>query len=161
MGKSSVKFLIALMVAGGIFQAPAEGPRRYQEIRLTPWFLEVPAPRGQRAAGVKGFRQPRVAGAARVEVWGDTLEERLRLFRLDLAPSLTQAFALGSHSTTNAQQLGEFMGMTATDVRPPSVPSVYYNGFRMVDDPELARAGIHIGVTGRSTLTISAAPKRR
>ncbi len=161
MGKSIVKFLIFLVVAGGIFRVAAEGPRKYQEIRLTPWYLEMPTPRAQRVAGVKGLRQPRLAGAARVEVWGDTLEERLRLFRLDLAPSLMQAFTLGSMSTTNAQQLGEFMGMTASDVRPPSVPSVYYNGLRHVEDPELARDGIHIGVGGRSTLTISAAPRRR
>ncbi|WP_306600061.1 hypothetical protein [Geothrix sp. 21YS21S-2] len=161
MRKSPVKFLIFLLVAGGFFQAPAEGPPTYREIRLTPWYLEMPAPRAKRVAGVKGLRQPRLAGSAQVEVWGDTLQERLRLFRLDLAPSLTQAFVMGSNSTTNSQQLGEFMGMTAADVRPPSVPSVYYNGFRKVDDPELARDGIHIGVTGRSTLTISAAPKRR
>jgi hypothetical protein len=161
MRKSPVKFLISLMVSAGFFQAPAEGPPTYQDIRLTPWFLEMPAPPVKRVARVKGVRMPRLAGSAQVEVWGDTLQERLRLFRLELAPSLTQAYVMGSHSTTNSQQLGEFMGMTASDVRPPSVPSVYYNGFRKVDDPELVRDGIHVGVTGRSTLTISAAPKRR
>jgi hypothetical protein len=161
MRKSPFKFLMFLVVAGGFFQVSAEGPPSYQTIQLTPWFLEMPAPASRKVAAVKGLRQHRLAGSAQVEVWGDTLQERLRLFRMELAPSLSQAYVLGFHSGTTAQQLGEFMTMTAADVRPPSVPAVYYNSLRRVDDPELARDGIHIGVTGKSTLSISAGQKRR
>ncbi|BDU73423.1 hypothetical protein [Mesoterricola silvestris] len=161
MKNAPFTFLFVLAAAGGFFQVLAEGPPSYTHIRLTPWFLEMPGPPVKRAAAVKGLRQPRLAGAARVEVWGDTLEERLRLFRMDLTPSLSRAYVLGTNSSATSQQLGEFMTMTASDVRPPSVPSVFYNGFRRVDDPELARAGIHIGVNSRSTITISAEPRRR
>gem|GEM_PF-5714367 len=124
--------------------------------------LNVPVPGAPaKPRGAAPSQPMRMAGSARVEVWGDMDPvERLRVFRLELAPFLARSFQLGQSSTTNRQQLGEFMTMTAADVRPPSVPLVYYNAYRPVEDPDLARTGIHVGITGNATVTISAQPRR-
>jgi hypothetical protein len=112
-------------------------------------------------AAAKGTpRKPlRLAGSATVEVVGDLLwerTERLRLFKLEMAPELAQAFNLGSASTTNRQQLSEFMALGG-DFRTPSIPSVYYNCLRpSMEDPELARSGVHISAGSRTTVTLSA-----
>jgi hypothetical protein len=87
------------------------------------WVASEQAPR--RAGRVRG-----VPGAT-VEVVDRFLDERReRILELNTtwAPALARSFQLGWRSSYTAQILSEFMGMTAANLRPPSVPSVFYNG---------------------------------
>ena len=57
----------------------------------------------------------------------DEHKERVRELNATWAPVLAHAFQAGWESPYTSQMLGEFMGMTAADLRPPTVPSVFYN----------------------------------
>jgi len=55
-------------------------------------------------------------------------QERVLELNASWAPILVRSFQMGWQSSCTAQMLGEFMTMTAADLRPSSVPSVWYNG---------------------------------
>ena len=58
----------------------------------------------------------------------DDHQERVLELNASWAPILVRSYQMGWQSSCTAQMLGEFMTMTAADLRPPSVPSVWYNG---------------------------------
>lgn len=75
-------------------------------------------------------RATRAVPGATVEVV-DQLEEvrkeQFLAFQAYLAPLAFDAFRLGEGSDIAAQMLAEFMTMRAENLRPPSLPSVFYN----------------------------------
>lgn len=135
--------LASLVLTGWLLPAQAN-PRPdppFLDIRPTPWNLEAPAfaPSPQ----VHIPRPSRLAGTALVEVWGEApwdLTERLRLFRMGLAPDLARAFAAGTAISADALMLNEFMMYWSEPRFPqgpaycPTVPAFYYNCLRPSDD---------------------------
>jgi len=79
----------------------------------------------------KGQSRARLTPGATVEVverFLDERKERALEFNATWAPVLARSFQLGWDNSYGYQVLGEFMSMTAADLRPPTIPSVFYNG---------------------------------
>ena len=133
---------------------PRVGPAPPTYLWVTPLTLDIPV-----RPEVVDYRIPRpsrLAGAALVEVWSETpweLSERMRLVRVELAPKLAQAFKAGAAISNDALMLNEFMA-NWQEFKTPTVPAVYYNAQRPVEDPELAREGIHMRVGYRANLLL-------
>lgn len=74
-------------------------------------------------------RARKIPGATVVVVdrFLDERQERALELNTSWAPVLARSFQLGWQSPYGAQVLGEFMGMTAANMRAPSIPSVFYN----------------------------------
>ncbi len=79
----------------------------------------------------KRAARSRAMPGATVEVvdwFVDAQKERVRELNATWAPVLARSFQMGWHSPYTAEMLSEFMGMHGTDFRPPTIPSVFYNG---------------------------------
>jgi len=151
-------FLGVLLAGAGVL--PAQ--ERILSIQPTPWGLALAgAAQGSQAPTVPApvLKHVRLAGAATVEVWEENpaweLRENLRLFQASLLPELRERFRLGTASSTGSQMLSEFMTM-GWAVRPPAVPSVYYNCLTPTEDPYLALQGIHFVTTGQAPVMANA-----
>lgn len=105
------------------------------------WTLLLPPRRlegGNWHSWVASDRMPRQAGRSRRGMPGATVEvvdrflddqqERVLELNATWAPLLARSFQMGWQSSCTSQMLGEFMTMTAADLRPPSAPPVWYNG---------------------------------
>ncbi len=62
-----------------------------------------------------------------VERFLDERQERVLELNTTWAPILARSFQMGWQSPYTSQLLGEFMTMTAANLRPPTVPPVFYN----------------------------------
>ena len=120
--------------------APEASQARPAEGFTWAWTLLLP-PRGLEGGDWHSWvasdqRTPRKGGrrgmpGTTVEVvdrFLDDHQERVLELNASWAPILVRSFQMGWQSSCTAQMLGEFMTMTAADLRPPSVPSVWYNG---------------------------------
>lgn len=99
---------------------------------LPPWFVyEIPAVKEQRPPlRLKNDPAPRGVPGATVEVVASVEQvrkERFEMLQVELAPLVFQAFRIGAASPYTAEMLAEFMSMTADSLRPPTIPSVFYN----------------------------------
>ncbi len=63
-----------------------------------------------------------------VERFFDERQERILDFKATWKPVLARSFQLGWQSSYTGEMLSEFMTMTAANLGPLSVPSVWYNG---------------------------------
>ena len=79
----------------------------------------------------KPTARSRVMPGTTVEVvdwFVDAQKERVRELNAAWAPVLARSFQMGWRSPYTAEMLSEFMGMHGADFRPPTIPSVFYNG---------------------------------
>ncbi len=79
----------------------------------------------------KRTARTRAMPGATVEVvdwFVDAQKERVLELNAAWAPVLARSFQMGWRSPYTAQMLSEFMSMHGADFRPPSIPSVFYNG---------------------------------
>lgn len=85
----------------------------------------------QEAKKTLGRSRARGIPGATVEVLDRFLDERqakVLEFNAAWAPILARSFQTGWQNSYTGQMLAEFMTMTAGDLRPPSIPAVWYNG---------------------------------
>ncbi len=61
-------------------------------------------------------------------------QKRLLEFQARMAPLLKTAFDLGQGTSTSIQMLSEFMAMDPAYPHPPTVPSVFYNNFKPLEE---------------------------
>jgi len=79
----------------------------------------------------KRVSRARAMPGATVEVldwFVDAQKERVLELNAAWAPVLARSFQMGWRSPYTAQMLSEFMSMHGADFRPPTSPSVFYNG---------------------------------
>jgi len=80
---------------------------------------------------LNGRKRGRGVPGATVVVVDSFLEihrERVMELNAAAAPMAARAFRVGEGSSITRQMLSEFMGMYGSNFRPPSLPSVWYNG---------------------------------
>lgn len=109
--------------------AQEEGAWRIPLASAIFWTRPAAQPHRARALG----RGSRIEPGITVEVTDrldPVMAERARAFRAATLPALQYAFSVGWHCSYTAQMLAEYMSMTAANVRPPSIPSVWYNCMR-------------------------------
>lgn len=99
---------------------------------LPPWFVyEIPASKAQQPPlRLQRGPAPRGVPGATVEVVATAEQlrkERFETFQVELAPLVFQAFRIGAANSYTGEMLAEFMTMTADSLRPPTIPSVFYN----------------------------------
>lgn len=124
---------LLLLAALPVGAQPVAQDQDWRESRvLPPWFVyEFPAgkhqqhplrlKKGQASQGIPGATVEVVATVEQVR------KERFEAFQLEMAPLVFHAYRIGASSPYTAQMLSEFMGMTADSLRPPTIPSVFYN----------------------------------
>ncbi len=79
----------------------------------------------------KRTARSRAMPGATVEVvdwFVDAQKERVLELNAAWAPVLARSFQMGWRSPYTAQMLSEFMSMHGANFRPPTIPSVFYNG---------------------------------